>query len=629
MAKNKVVEKSVEYDSKTKVIKEYVNTNTQAGSIKSQWWKEPEEDQFLHITAVTNGIIESQSYRQIQNLRYARLYANQEILGFGVGLYDRTNQTAISNRISYNVVKACVDTACSKIAKMRPRVIALTSGGSWSLQQRSKKLSKFIAGVFKDSNAYQEMSAAFQDAAVFGTGAVKVYHDGERIHTERVFINELIVDDAEGVYGKPRQMHQIKYISKDVLIDMFPEKAQEILNASGQIKFDRALPSSFSGDMAVVRESWHLRSGKNAKDGRHCITIENCTLLSEPYERDYFPFIIMRWSRKLLGFFGMGLGEELLGIQIEINKLLRDIQSAQNLACVPRVLIESGSSVVEDHINNKIGSIVKYTGTKPDIVTANAMPSELYNHLETLFNKAFSITGISQLSASSQKPAGLNSGVALREYQDIETERFALVSQHYEDCFIQLGEQIIDLASELAELNPQLSITVPGSNLIEEIKWKDIKVGQDQFLLQLYPASLLPTQPAGRLQKVQELLQSGMINQTTAKALLDFPDIEDAMDMELAAWNDIHAVIEHIMETDEYSAPEPFMNPQLCIQIAQSYYLKAKTRRVEEEKLELLRRFIEDSAALIEAAQPPQPEQPEVPQAVPEAPPVSDLLPQG
>jgi hypothetical protein len=629
VAKNKVIEKKVEYDPSTKVLKEYVGTNTQAGGIKSQWWKEPKEDQFLHITAVTNGIIESQSYRQIQNLRYARLYANQEIMGFGVGLYDRANQTPVSNRISYNVVKSCVDTAASKIAKMRPRIISLTSGGSWSLQKRSEKLSKFIGGVFNEAHTYQEMSAAFLDACVFGTGCVKVYQDGEKIHTERVFINEMIIDDAEGVYGKPRQMHQVKYVSKDVLIDMFPEHAQHILNASSQMKADKAITNSFSADMAVVTESWHLRSGKNTKDGLHAITIENCTLLSEPYERDYFPFVFMRWTRKLLGFFGAGLGEELLGLQVEINKILRDIQSAQNLACVPRVLIESGSSVVEDHISNKIGSIIKYTGTRPEISTANAMPSELYNHLETLYNKAFQITGISQMSASSQKPAGLDSGVAIREFQDIETERFALVSQTYEDCFIEIGNQIIDLASELAEINPKMSLQVPGSQILEEIKWSDIKVAEDQFILQLYPASLLPTQPAGRLQKVQELLQSGMINQTTAKSLLNFPDIEDAMDMELAAWNDIHAVIEHMMETDEYSAPEPFQGPTLCMQIAQTYYLKAKTRQVEEQKLELLRRFIEDSAALLEASMPPAPEAAPAQQAVPEALPVSDLLPMG
>jgi hypothetical protein len=68
------------------------------------------------------------------------------------------------------------------------------------------------------------------------------------------------------------------------------------------------------------------------------------------------------------------------------------------------------------------------------------------------------------------------------------------------------------------------------------------------------------------------------------------------------------------------------MQPDLCIQIASSQYLRAKTKGIEEEKLELLRRFIEDSAQLIKLAQPPQPVDPSL--AVPEALPTSDLIPQ-
>jgi len=628
MAKKPIEEKPVNYDPKSKVVTEYLNENANSGTIKSRWWTEPTEEQYRHITAVCDGIVEAQSYRQIQNLRYARLYANQELAGFGVGLYDRVASSGpIANRVSYNVVRACIDSAAAKIAKMRPRLVALTSGGTWDLQQKSKKLAKYLEGTIVNANAYQEMSKAFVDGCVFGTGVVKVFQDGEKICTERVFVNEIVVDDAESIYGMPRQIHQLKYISRDVLADMFPDKIDKIRQAASGMKGDKSTLTSFSADMVVVRESWHLRSGKNANDGKHVISIENCTLHSEPYNKDYFPFIFIRWSQRLLGFFGSGIAEELIGIQVEINKLLRNIQQAQNLACLPRVLIEDGSKVTEDHINNQIGSIIRYSGVAPQIVSASAMPAELYNFLENLYNKAFQITGVSQLSASSMKPSGLNSGVAIREYQDIESERFALVAQAYEDAYIKLGNMIIDLAQELSEINPKQSVMVPGSNLVHEIKWKDIQVGKNEFLLQLYPASLLPTQPAGRLQKVQELLQAGMISQTTAKALLDFPDIEDAMDNELAAYNDIHSTISHILDTSEYMAPEPFQNPQLCIQIANSYYLRAKTKGMEESKLELLRRFMEDSAALVQLAQTPP--EAAAPLANPEALPTSDLLPQG
>lgn len=622
----KFKEVPVNYDPKTKVTTEYINSNPTSGTPQSKWWNDEEDKMFQSVTAVANAIKENQSYKETMYLKYARLYANMEIMGFGIGLYDRTAaNTPISNRVSYNVIKSCIDTASAKIAQMKPRITALTSGGSWQMQKQAELLSKFLLGTFQEAEVYANMQRAFVDACVFGTGAVKFFHDGKQIQTERVFIGEILVDSQEGVYGKPRQMHQIKYLSRDILMDMFPEHASKIQAVSSA----RTSPgSTTTADYIIVRESWHLRSGKKAKDGRHAITIENCTLFSERYDYDYFPFVFLRWSPKLLGFEGSGIAEELIGIQIEINKLLRNIQQAQNLACVPRVLIESGAQISEDHISNKIGSIIKYTGTPPTIVTAQAMPQELYQHLETLYNKAYQIVGISQLSAVSKKPAGIESAVAMREYQDIETERFALTSQMYENAHVEIANRIVDLCQDLAKINKSYEIKVPGAHFIEKIRWDQLQISRDDYVLQLYPASLLPTQPAGRLQKVQELYQAGMISQTTAKALLQFPDIEDAMDNELAAYNDINKVLEKMMETDVYSAPEPFMNPQLCLSICQSKYLRAKTADVEEPKLELLRRFMEDAAALMAAAQPPAPEEAQAAAAMPEPLPTSDLIPQ-
>lgn len=625
--KNKfgVTETPVNYDPAKKVLTEYLNSNPSGASAQARWWisDKPHND----ITAVVNAITENQKYREANNLRFARLYSNMEIIGFGAGLYDRVpSSAAMSNRVSYNVVRSVIDTAASKIGKMRPRVIALTSGGSWSQQQSAKRLTKYIQGQLEATGAYQEMSRAFVDACVFGTGAVKYFHDGESVKVERVFINEVLVDDCEGVYGKPRQIHHIKFLSRDVVLAMFPEHAQAIAACDPGAK--GAYVSNSTADLIQVRESWHLRSHPSIDDGKHMITIDNATLFSESYTSEDFPFIFLRWSPRLLGFFGSGIAEELLGIQIEINKLLKLIQQAQRVACVPRVLIERGAKIIEDHISNEIGSIINYTGTPPTIVTPNAMPAEIYSHLQNLFNKAYEMVGVSQLSAGSKKPAGLDSGVALREFNDIETERFSLVAQMFEDAYVKLGERIILMACNLAESNPKAYIKVVDKHIVEKIKWKDLKVDMDEFVLQLYPASLLPTQPAGRLQKVQELYQAGMISQITAKSLLQFPDVEDAMDQELAAFNDIHMVIEGMLDSGIYSAPEPFMNPPLCISIAQSQYLRAKTAKVEEEKLELLRRFMEDAAVLIELSQAPAPGAPGAESlAVPEAAPVSDLLP--
>jgi len=597
--------------------------------VNNMWWKEPETSLHDHITPILNKIEEDQTYRKTEYLKFARLYSNKELLGFTAGLYSRSSNESLtnSNRLTLNVIKSCVDTASSKIAKMKPKPLFLTSDGEFQDQIKGQKLTKFIEGVFDDQDAYTLGAKIFVDACVFGTGFIKIHQDGSKVKLERVIPSEIKVDDSESIYGKPRQMHQIRFINREVLADMFPEFIDQINNARGGIEGD----TRSSLDMVRVTESWHLKSGEKSTDGKHCITIENATLFVENYAKDFFPFVRFTWTDKLLGLFGTGLAEELIGIQIEINKLLITIQKAQHLAAVPRVYIEAGSKVVSAHINNEIGSIIKYVGTAPVIQPSTAIPAEVYTHLENLYNKAYQITGISMLAATSKKPSGLDSGVALREYQDIETERFMLTAMRYEKMFLDLAKILVDLSRDLYESNPDLSVKVKGSKFIETIKWSDVDMEDDKFMMRVFPVSMLPTSPQGRLQKVQELIQSGFISKEDGLALLDYPDLDSVMNLELAARNDAMMVLSKIMETGEYIAPEPFMNLQLTLKLAQSYYLKSKVNSAPEDKLQLLRDFIEDTQGLIEDANAPDPTQAmgmgAAPLAVPEAPPVTDLLP--
>jgi hypothetical protein len=66
-----------------------------------------------------------------------------------------------------------------------------------------------------------------------------------------------------------------------------------------------------------------------------------------------------------------------------------------------------------------------------------------------------------------------------------------------------------------------------------------------------------------------------------------------------AARENVNMIIEDMIENGNYQTPEPFMNLALAIQMVQSAYLKARMRNVPEERLELLRRFIEDCQMML------------------------------
>jgi hypothetical protein len=535
--------------------------------------------------------------------------------------------------MSLNVVASCIDTASSKIAKMRPRPIFLTEDGDWALQHKAKQLTKFMDGAFDLMGLYLKSQRMFVDACVFGTGFIKFFEkDNERVDCERVIPEEIVVDDAEGAYGDPQQMFQNKMISRDVLIAMFPDKEEQIKAAQSNLTLEQAV----SRDFIKVTEAWRLPSTKDANDGAHSIVIPSCTLFSESYNKKRFPFICFRWKPKLTGFYGMGLAEELLPIQLEINKLVRSIQKAQHLMAVPRVFVHRSSKINTQHFSNEHGSVVTYDTDPPIFNTAPAMSAEVYQHLENLYKKAYEISGVSMLSATAKKPAGLNSGAALREYNDIESERFQLQGMRWEELFMDAADITIDKTKDIAKKNPALKVKLTSGRNAEVIKWRDVNLDEDQYVMRKFPTSMLPTEPAGKLQKVQELAQAGMIDKDTALSLLDFPDLEAAKSIQLETMDLTKKMITIMLEQGRYMSPEPYMDPISAQKIAQSAYLKGRNNDVPDEKLELIRRFMQDCEALkmlsaqgkapMPGMMPQAPGGPQ-PLAAPEAAPTSDLLP--
>lgn len=595
------------------IPREYYNTapDQEEGHL-NKWWAAKPAEYYKHVFGVVGRIREQQSYRNKANLRFASLYGNQDYVGLRPGQFARVNQlikASESVKVTYNVIRSSIDTATSKIAMQKPRPLYLTENGNWTLQQRAKRLSRYVQGQFmqcgpsgEDRTLYALGKLAFRDAAILGTSAIFFYTEDNKIKAERNMIEEIVVDEDEGIYGQPRNVHRHRYAFREVLLDLYPKHAGAIQQVQGATLEGTASSSNALRDMVEIVESWHLPSGKNAKDGVHAICIKNATLDYEEYEDDYFPFVFQRWSRRILGFYGSGLAEELIGIQLEINKLLRTVQIAQHLASVPQVWLEYAAKAVKKHIDNTIGGVKYYVGRPPIFMVPPAMSPEIYQHIERLYQKAYEISGISQLSASSRKPSGLDSGRAIREYRDIESERFSSQVDNYEDFYIQAGELIKKLSRKLVSKGKDPVVDWKDGNSLQRIRFSDVDVPDEKIQVRPYPTNFLPSTPAGKLDTVQELTQTGFYTKEEALELLDFPDLEKTNQLKLSPRTDIIKTIEKIIETETYIPPEPFMNLDLARSLSQTYYLRGRVDDMPEEILNLLRTFQKDCEALIERA---------------------------
>lgn len=382
-------------------------------------------------------------------------------------------------------------------------------------------------------------------------------------------------------------------------------------------------------DQIMVVEGWKLPSMKGAKDGRHTIACVNGVILDELWEKDKFPFVFMNYSEPFLGFFSKGLGTQLFGTQLTLNRILYTIARAITLVGVPRVFQDVSSKIVSSHNNNEIGVIVKYSGKEPNYVVAPCNAPELYAERDKLIQYGYQQCGVSAMQASSQKPQGLDSGEAIRSFDDISTDRFAELSRKYDNVFIDLAYLVVDIAMDIAKETGKYQTVYPNKNGTKEIDLPNITMLQDPFVIQCFNSSSLPRDPAGRMQKVTEMIQSGMLSLKEGRRLIDYPDLQQMEKLQNASEERIFQYLDAIIEDGKWNSPDIFMDIDLAIELTVQYVNLYTSAKLEERKAQMLRDFFVQANTIKQAAQPPPmaiAPPPNTPQATPQPLPQSPMV---
>lgn len=595
------------------------------------WWLEKDETRRAQQLCSTFAYLkQGQSSRLRQAAVHARLYSGQALFSFigsNMSLMDQYSPLA-PNRPTYNLISSVVDTLVSKITQSRPMPVFLTDNGDYKERNLAKKLNTFIMGELYQTKAYELGEYILTDALDLGTGCVKIFESQDKkVAIERVLLTELFVDLQESALGDPRRLYQVKLFDRKVLESMFPKAKKEVLSAEKATIDKSSQASKTVSDLVMVVEGWALPSGKDSGDGMHTITCSSGELFSEEWKKDKFPFVFLHHHKKMLGFWSQGVAESLMGTQLELNSLLDTISKSIKLVGVPRVFYEQGSKVNKAAFSNKIGVLIPYQGTKPSYETANCVPQEMYAERDRIIQYGFQQEGLSMLSATSQKPEGLDSGEAQRVYQDINSERFAALEKRYSNFYVDLAYQIIDKAKDIAEREGSYQTTfIDRKKGRKEIDLPKLSLLEDPFVIQAYTESSLPKDPAGRLAKVTEMIQSGMIDIQEGRRLLDFPDLGQMETLANAAEERIYMYLDEIVETGKYESPDQFIPIPKAEQIVVQYINLYATCKLEEVKMQKLRDWFDQLQVIKVQATPPMP-QPIVPQAQPQPLPQSPLVP--
>lgn len=592
------------------------------------WWDETDPTRAgQYMVSVANRLYMAASSRRERNLRHAKLYANQDLSS----IYDCgvANYEGAGVYLSVNVTESCVDTLAAKLTRSRVRPILQTEKGSRTLQQQAEAGTDFMDGVGQQNELHEaEGQQMFVDGALFGNGwaygEASTDDDERPITIERVLPDEMLFDETEAMYGMRdlTTIYRRKYIHRQRLYRMLDEKGKpfaddpikrEAIKSAAAVQNAGSSWADQGGQMIPVIFGWRRPSKKGAGDGRMLVAIggptttdgfivggssggDGTTLYSKVWKRTRLPFCSFIYKRRPVGLYGRSLAEQLVPIQYKINEVLEVIDEGQRLLAQARVFYANGA-INPDNFDNEVARFIEmevgHSVEEVKIDPGTGASPEMYEDLERWIKRSYEITGISMLSATADKPEGIESAVALRELLDREDMRFSDLGKRWERFNRDIGAMELDIAAEVVEDGGKIIVTVPGDRSAKQIDFGALKLQRDKMVVDVGAASSLPTTAAARKQYAQDLLDRQAISMSRYLEIIDESgDVKGVTSLVTAVQESIDLDIDGILDKNRWRAPEKIRDPALARDTAIARYAKATHEDVPESNLEKLRRYI-------------------------------------
>ena len=608
---------------------------------KSTAWYAPGIDEDTVQDRIINAcarLKKSQVMRKQMDLQHLRMYGGAPMVGSGLAMFAKPSRLG-ANAAGLNIVRSCSDALTAKLCSDEMKASVITSGadpGGWELEQRAKGLEKYLDGLAEEIDEGDIIPSYVLNACVTGTGILKGTVRGsgkyERPCIEVMPLGTVQVDELEAIYGRPPSFYEQRWVDRQesyaIVEDSAGMSAAEKRSARDAIKRtnkqsdeDRQqMGYQATGDQILWTEAYHPPSQQglspSKSNGRHIVSVTGGLIYRESYEHPTPPYVFYTlWPQAgTLGFWGHGIAAQLRNLQYELNVLMQKIQRSFHLLAVGHVLIDKSSKVNKHKLDNQEGSIWEYLGTKPEIIAASPVAEQVFSHLDRIYQRAFEISGISQLEAASLKPKGLNSGKAIDSYLDVTTERFNICLRRLQKAFVRLKKLQIRLATDTASRNKDYGILSPGKSYATVVHFKKNMIEEDRYFLDIQPTNKLGDSLAEQIENVERMVTGGWIDPATARRLIPFPDTQAFQDLDQAAYDVVEKCIAKMLDFEKptYIGPEKFMDlgtksqPGPAFKQVLNSFVRAFTKGAPEKNLRLMKQWLSDAQAQAEPDPPPQ-----------------------
>ena len=468
------------------------------------------------------GSYKSKCLRNLRMFTYSSTttldISESEVVGFYQrGTFSTSDDT--TSAIQENVIASCIETLCSKIASQKVRPFFNTVNGTFKEMQIAKQAQVFFDMLYEENNVNEIITDAFRNACVFDKGIVKISDDGI---TNRLPWN---------VFFDPREVtyNQITYVAEKL-----PKTPGRILELKYGIKADRNLDYTVYEYYDVME---HIKA----------IYVQELNkVVTHEYKPNIIPYLEIHYTNPVKGDTSQSVVDQLYGIQTQIDELLAVMKDSIAVNPGMTLLVPRSSNIKTNMLSNRTGQIIQYdpipgqTTSPVTYATNDIISPQFVQLLDKLKNDAYEIVGISQLSATSQKPAGLNSGIALNTMEDIESSRF-------ETQLNSVVRLYVDVAKACLDIFPPENDILPDDLNRANIKWADIVEARNNMKIQFSAAESLSKDPSEKLKQLVALSQAGVIPQSHIATLMELPDLNAGYNIANNAFNSVYTFIDNVL----------------------------------------------------------------------------------
>ncbi len=511
-----------------------------------------------------NGIRRAKYRRNLRAYYHTYGFGMTNIDDTAVAGYYSSSATDVeedtSSGIQENVIKSCIDTLVSKIASQKVRPFFNTVNGTFRDMQIVKQAQQLFDALYDEQNVNKIISDCFRDSGIFDTGII--YVDKETKKISRVMPWQISFDNKEASYNS---LTRLLWKMENYPVTLLPFNSKNIQNIRQSVTYYRYYNLN---DKKLVHWVPELDYYKE-----------------EVWDRDVLPFIFLFYDDPIKSGSTTSIVDQLWGLQEAIDAILVKIKDASQLSSPLKYFVPESSTIKVKKLTNRTGEIITYTAlpnqTTSPITTAVEpfMDPQWTQLLDKFKQDAYEQCGISQLSATSQKPQGLNSGVALSTMEDIESDRFEIQLNNVIRAYTDLAKLCIALFDENEDI-------LPANRLRQSIKWADIVQAQEQLVVQFSAAENLSKDPTQRAQQVNMLVQMGAIPQSRVTALMEIPDSVQGYSLANNAINAVMAVIDDCLENGVMDVPD-YIPTQMLKEEIMNTCLSLKGANNDENKADI------------------------------------------